>query len=134
MSITRAEYENWLKSITLPLPVSEDSINAVFNKKYKEIIGDRKVRIAAADWKDWKSLIETIVENVNKDFGGKVPEVYQSAQSFNDDNIFILSDKPMTDDELDIIVDIVFNQGADIADDVNLDDTDGHNGHGKRDA
>lgn len=127
MAITLKEYGDWCTKTIDPIFARsedefakdpDDEAKPFIDAKLKEVLAGRKMEYLSTDWKDVGGIIEDILDSkfdlrhASKKLFSPFEEV-EYGHGGSDDYVLIAIDGKATDDELDVVFDLVHNLGAD---------------------
>lgn len=122
------EYKKWGNEVLAPLlsRVNKEGYKPVqdtASKKLTEVLNSRKLTYIGADWKDFSGLIDDILDSTF-DLRHSAKKLYEpfaeveGGHGGSDDYVLIAIEGEATQDELDIIFDLVHNLGAEDEEDI----------------
>lgn len=122
MTLTLDDYRKWCDEVLDPaLKASTDETIDVTvilaSEKLKEVLAGRDFTYISADWKDVDGFIEDILDTKFdlRNSSKKVYDLFTEAEhGGSDDYVLIAVQGVVTDDELDIVFDLVHNLGAEL--------------------
>ncbi len=121
--MTRDEYKQWCDEHIDNRPEGVDTVSPeivqLVNAKLQEIVGNRKIDYVVADWKDTQSLFEDVNKAASLMPGCKFyffEPFHEALHGGSDDRVVLLSSVELTDDEAEIIFDLIHNLGAEMPD------------------
>ena len=109
-NITKADYFEWLRKIVL---TSDEQMAKEASKFLDIVLNGRLYGYAASDWKDIKGLVDEVAKEAAA-FNGKKFDAELFNQESADDIVIVMIEGTPTDDELQIVYNLVHEFNADL--------------------